>query len=382
MPFELSEEQQDIQKAAKEFAEGEFLLETALEHDLSQKFPKEIWKKGCQLGFIGIHFPETLGGQGYGVFENILITEQFCRKDSGLGIALSFSDFGSEVVLRFGNDTQKRQLLIPITKGTAIPSGAFPESDNGWNLREPDTVAKRDKDFYLINGKKNFFVNGLEADWLVVLCQTAFEPKQGHGGHSLLVVERGTKGLEILSSGEKMGIHMTSLAEVTFSNVLVPIENRIGPEGEGFYQQMKFLEENQIEVAAQAVGIGQGALEQAVAYAKKRVQFGKPIIENQGLQWMLAEMAITTEAARAFLYTAAHRFDRGDDQAGLLGSMAKVFASDVAMRVSTDAVQVLGGYGYMEDYPLERMMRDAKATQVYPGTNQIQRTAVANSLRK
>lgn len=382
MPFELSEEQQDIQKAAKEFAEGEFLLETALEHDLSQKFPKEIWKKGCQLGFIGIHFPETFGGQGYGVFENILITEQFCRKDSGLGIALSFSDFGSEVVLRFGNEAQKRRFLTPITKGKIISSAAFPESENGWDLKDLGTVAKRDKNFYILNGRKNFFVNGLEADWFIVLCQTEFDAKQNYGGHSLLVVERGTKGLEILSSGEKMGIHMTSLAEVTFSNVRVPLENRIGSEEEGFHQTMKFLEENQIEVAAQAVGIGQGALEQAVAYAKKRIQFGKPIIENQGLQWMLAEMAITTEAARAFLYMVTHRFSRGDDQVGPLASMVKVFASDVAMRVSTDAVQILGGYGYMEDYPLERMMRDAKSTQIYPGTNQTQKTVVANSLRK
>jgi len=382
MPFELNEEQRDIQKAAREFAEGEFLSEVALEHDLSQKFPKEIWKKGCQLGFIGIHFPETIGGQGYGVFENILVTEQFCRKDSGLGIALSFSDFASELVLRFGNEAQKRQFLTPITKGKAISSGAFPGPENGWDAKGPGPLAERDKIFYILNGKRNFFVNGLEADWFVVPCQTESDAKQSHGDHSLLVVERGAEGLKILSSGEKMGLHMTSLAEVAFSNVRVPIENRIGSEGEGFSKIMKFFEENQIEVAAQAVGIGQGALEQAVAYAKKRVQFGKPIIENQGLQWMLAEMAITTEAARAFLYTAAHGFDRGDDQAGLLASMVKVFSSDVAMRVSTDAVQILGGYGYMEDYPLERMMRDAKATQVYPGTNQIQRTAVANSLRK
>jgi len=379
MPFELNEEQRDIQKAAKEFAEGEFLLEVALEHDLSQKFPKEIWKKGCQLGFIGIHFPETFGGQGYGVFENGLVMEQFCRKDSGLGIALSFSDFGSEYVLRFGNEAQKRRFLPPIAQGKGISSGTFLESENG-DPGDLGTVAKKEKNFYIVNGKRNFFVNGLEADWFVVLCQTEFDAKQSHGGHSSLVVERGAGGLEILSSGEKMGIHMTSLAEVTFSNVLVPLENRIGSEGEGFYQQMKFFEENQIEVAAQAVGIGQGALEQAVAYAKKRVQFGKPIIENQGLQWMLAEMAITTEAARAFLYTVAHRFDRGDDQVGPLASMVKVFTSDVAMKVSTDAVQILGGYGYMEDYPLERMMRDAKATQIYPETNQIQRTVVANSL--
>jgi alkylation response protein AidB-like acyl-CoA dehydrogenase len=381
MPFDLNEEQRDIQKAAREFAEGEFLLEVALEHDLSQKFPKEIWRKGCQLGFIGIHFPETFGGQGYGVLENILVTEQFCRKDSGLGIALSFSDFASEFILRFGDEGQKRQFLTPITKGKAISSGAFPDSENG-DLGELGTVAKRDKNFYILNGKKNFFVNGLEADWFVVLCQTGFDAKQNHGGHSLLVVERGTEGLEILSSGEKMGIHMTSLAEVTFSNVGVPIENRIGSEGEGFYQIMKFFEENQIEVAAQAVGIGQGALEQAVAYAKKRIQFGKPIIENQGLQWMLAEMAIQVEAARAFLYTVAYRFDRSDDQIGPQTSMVKVFTSDMAMRVSTDAVQILGGYGYMEDYPLERMMRDAKSTQIYPEENQIQKMVVANYLKK
>jgi alkylation response protein AidB-like acyl-CoA dehydrogenase len=381
MPFELSEEQQDIQKAAKEFAEGEFLLEVALEHDLSQKFPREIWRKGCQLGFIGIHFPEPFGGQGYGVLENILITEQFCRKDSGLGIALSFSDYGSEVVLRYGNDAQKRQFLTPLTKGKAIPSSAFPESDNG-DTGDLCVVSKTDKDFYLLNGKKNFFVNGLEADWFVVLCQTGSDIKERHGGRSFLIIERGTKGMEILSSGEKMGIHMTSLAEASFSNVQVPLENRIGLEGEGFYQQMKFLEENQIEIAGQAVGIGQGALEQAVAYAKKRIQFGKPIIENQGLQWMLADMIIATEAARAFLYTVAHRFDQDDEQVEAQVSMLKVFASDVAMKVSTDAVQILGGYGYMEDYPLERMMRDAKATQIYPWTNQLQRTAVANTLRK
>ena len=381
MPFELSEEQRDIQKAAREFAEGEFLLEVALEHDLSQKFPKEIWKKGCQLGFIGIHFPETFGGQGCGVFENILVTEQFCRKDSGLGIALSFSDFASEFILRFGDERQKRQFLTPITKGKAISSGAFPDFENG-DLGDLGIVAKNEKNYHIVNGKRNFFVNGLEADWFVVLCQTKFDARQNNGSYSLLVVERGTEGLEILSSGEKMGIHMTSLADVTFSNVRVPLENRIGSEGQGFSQTMKFLEENKIEVAAQAVGIGQGALEQAVAYAKKRIQFGKPIIENQGLQWMLAEMAIQIEAARAFLYTVAHRFDPGDDQIGPHTSMVKVFASDMAMRVSTDAVQILGGYGYMEDYPLERMMRDAKSTQIYPRENQIQKMVVANYLKK
>lgn len=179
-----------------------------------------------------------------------------------------------------------------------------------------------------------------------------------------------------------MGIHMTSLAEVAFSNVRVPLENRIGSEGEGFLQQMKFFEENLMEVAAQAVGIGQGALEQAVVYAKKRVQFGKPIIENQGLHWMLAEMATQVNAAQAFLYQVAYRFDRADSRVGSQAAMAKMFASDVAMRVSTDAVQVLGGYGYMEDYPLERMMRDAKATQIYPETNEIQKTRVADYLKR
>lgn len=383
MPFELNEEQQDIQKAARVFADGEFTTEVGLDHDLAERFPWEIWKKGCHLGFIGIHFPETFGGQGYGTLENILVTEQFCRKDSSLGIAISLSDFASEVILRFGDERQKNRYLTPIAHGKALSAGAFIEPEHGCDVREIHTTATRDGSYYTLNGKKSFVINGLEAGWFVVLCQTRSGVKPSYKGQSLIIVDRETNGLEIFSSGEKMGIHMTSMAEVAFRGTRVPLENLIGTEEKGFYQTMKFFEESRIEVAAHAVGIGQGALEQAVAYAKKRFQFGKPIIENQGLQWMLAEMATQVEAARAFLYQVADRFDRGDDeQVEPQTAMVKIFASDVAMQVSTDAVQVLGGYGYMEDYPLERMMRDAKFTQIFLGTNQIQKMVVANSMRR
>jgi acyl-CoA dehydrogenase len=372
--FELSEEQRAIEKASREFAEGEFLPEVALEHDLAQRFPREIWQKACRLGFIGIHFPETFGGQGYGLLENILVTEQFCRKDSGLGIALSFSDYASEIVLRFGDEAQKGRFLTPITKGIALSAGALTEAGNGCDFREVSMKARRDGDSYVLNGKKNFVINGLEADWFIVLCQT-------DGGPSLFLVEKGTEGMEIHSSGERMGIHMTSMGEVAFNRVRVPVENLIGTEGGGSYQTIRFFREVRFEVGAQAVGIGQGALEQAVIYAKRRVQFGRPIIENEGLQWMLVEMATQVEAARAFLYRVAYQFERGDDRGKAQSAMVKLFASDVAMRVCTDAVQVLGGYGYMEDYPLERMMRDVKATQIFPETNQIQKIVVADHLK-
>jgi len=236
MPFELTEEQRDIQKAAMEFAEGEFLPEVALEHDLGQRFPKEIWKRGCRLGFIGIHFPESLGGQGYGLLENLLVTEQFCRKDSGLGIALSFSDFASEVVLRFGDETQKRQFLPSLIQGKSISSGAFSEHSHGYDLKELSTKAQKDGASYILDGRKSFVINGSEADWFVVLCRTDSNSNPDFQGESLLVVEKGADGLEIFPSGKKMGIHMTSFGELIFSGTRVPSKNLIGPEGNGFSQ--------------------------------------------------------------------------------------------------------------------------------------------------
>jgi acyl-CoA dehydrogenase len=382
MPFELTREQRDIQKAAREFAEGELLPEVALEHDLTQKFPRDIWKKACQLGFIGIHFPEEFGGQGCGVLENILVTEQFCRKDSGLGIALSLSDLGAEVLLRFGDESQKNRFLPPIPKAEALSACALTEPEHGCDLEFISTTAKRDGSYYILDGKKGFIINGPAADWLVVLCQTDSNAKPKSSGQSLLVVESGANGLKTVSSGEKMGMHMTGMGDIIFSKTRVPLESRIGSEGSGFDQTKRFLEENRMEVAALAVGIAGGALEKAIAYAKKRYTFGKPIIEHQGLQWMLAEMATRVEAARSFLYDVGYRFDRGEVQVGPQTAMVKMFASDVAMRVSTDAVQVFGGLGYTEDLPLERTMRDAKATQIYLETNQIEKMVIGDYLKR
>ena len=382
MPFELTKEQRDIQKAAREFAEGELLPEVALEHDLAQKFPRDIWRKACQLGFIGIHFPEEVGGQGCGVLENIFVTEEFCRKDSGLGIALSFSDFAAEVVLRFGDENQRNRFLPSIPKAKALSAGALMEPEHGCDPASISTTAKKDGSYYILDGKKSFVINGPEADWLVVLCQTDSKAKPRSGDQSLFVVERGVEGLKVVPSGEKMGMHMTGMGDITFSKTRVPMENRIGFEGGGFDQTKMFLEENRMEVAAQAVGIAGGALGKAIAYAKKRYTFGRPIIEHQGLQWMLAEMATQVEAARSFLYDVGSRFDRGEGNIGPQTAMVKMFASDVAMRVSTDAVQVFGGLGYMEDLPLERTMRDSKATQIYLETNQIAKMVIGDYLKK
>jgi len=379
MEFKLDKEQEAIQKAAREFAKGEFDKEIALEHERNHTFPLEIWKKACKLGFMGIHYPEKYGGQEYGVFENILVVEEFCRQDSGIGVALSLADFSSEVILRFGNDQQKEKYLIPLTKGEAISSGGFTEPDHGSDITLMDTTAIKKGDEYIINGVKTFITNGTISDFAIVLCQTDFEVKPPYRGQSVVIVEKGTPGYSTADVGEKMGIKMTSTGELSFNDVRVPVANLVGQENKGFYHVLEFFDESRIEIAAQALGIAQGAFDRALAYCKERTQFGKKLAQFQITQHKLADMAAKIELASLIVYKSAWNFDQGKIDPKLT-SIAKMYAARTAVEVADEAIQLLGGYGYMLEYEVERFYRDAKITEIYEGTKEIQKNTIASSL--
>ena len=379
MEFKLDKEEEAIQKAAREFAKGEFDKEIALEHERNHTFPTEIWKKACKLGFMGIHYPEKYGGQEYGVFENILVVEEFCRQDSGIGVALSLADFSSEIILRFANDQQKEKYLIPLTKGEAISSGGFTEPDHGSDITFMDTTAVKKGDDYIINGVKTFITNGTIADFTMVLCQTDPDAKPTYRGQSVIIVEKGTPGYSTADVGEKMGIKMTSTAELSFNDVRVPVSNLVGQENKGFYHVLEFFDESRIEIAAQALGIAQGAFDRALAYCKERTQFGKKLAQFQVTQHKLADMAAKIELASLIVYKSAWNFDQGRIDPKLT-SIAKMYAARTAVEIADEAIQLLGGYGYMLEYEVERFYRDAKITEIYEGTKEIQKNTIASSL--
>ena len=379
MNFDLTEEQKGIQKAVEEFARGEFAKDAILELERNHQFPFSYLKKACELGFIGIHYPEEYGGQGYGILENALIVEAFCRRDSGVGVCLSIANFSSEIILRFGNDAQKKKYLIPITQGKMISAGAFTEPDHGSDITEVRTTAVKDGKDYLINGVKTFISNGTIANFIIVLCQSDPEVKPCYRGMSTLIVEKGSEGFEVSELGEKMGIKMTSTTEMSFEQVRVPEENLIGNPNKGFYQVIEFFDESRVMVAAQALGIAQGAFDRAIDYAKKREQFGQKLAEFQVTQHKLADMATMIEAARCMVYKAGWNFDQGRIEPKWT-SMAKMYAGRVAVEVAQEAIQIHGGYGYMLEYEVERYYRDARITEIYEGTREIQKNTIASSV--
>ncbi|MBP7527812.1 MAG: acyl-CoA/acyl-ACP dehydrogenase [Syntrophorhabdaceae bacterium] len=379
MDFRLSSEQESIQRAAAEFAQGEFDRDIALEHERSHSFPYELWKKACELGFVGIHYPENCGGQEYGVLENVLVTEAFCRQDSGLGIALSHADSTAEMILRFGTDEQKVKYLTPLCAGKAISSGAFTEPDHGSDIRLAGTAAVRNGDEYVINGSKMFISNGPIADFIIVLCQTDLTIEPSHRGQSILIVEKGRPGFTAADVGEKMGNKMTPTGELSFNDVRVPISNLVGKEGQGFYQALRILEEIRVEIAAQALGIAQGAFDRALAYVKQRKQFGRKLIDFQATRHRLSELITRIETARLIVYKAACAIDR-DDIDPMLTSMAKMYAARVAVEVADEAIQLHGGYGYMLEYEVERFSRDARLMGIFGGTTEVQKNTIAQGL--
>ncbi|MGA7305790.1 MAG: acyl-CoA dehydrogenase family protein [Rhodothermales bacterium] len=377
MDFELTKEQLEIQQAAREFAKGEFDKELALELDEKHEYPTEIWKRACDEGFVGLHYPVEYGGSDFGCFENALVVEEFCRRDSTIGAALMLADFASECILRFGSDELKSKYLPDVAEGRAISGGAITEPDHGSDITIMNTTAVRDGDEWVVNGVKTFITNAGIAAFYLVICQT--EPGAGHRGQSIILVPGDADGLTIADVGRKMGIRMIPTGEMAFKDVRVPVANLVGPEGKGFYQILEFFDESRIETAAQGLGTAQGAFDRALDYVKQRRQFGKRIADFQVTQHKIAEMATKLELARLLTYKAAWNFDQGRIDPKLT-SMAKWYAAQTAVEVSNEAVQLLGGYGYIADYEVERYYRDAKITEIYEGTKEIQKNTIAGAV--
>ncbi|MDF1592928.1 MAG: acyl-CoA dehydrogenase family protein [Desulfobacterales bacterium] len=380
MDFELSKSQKEIQKAARDFTRGEFDKELALELDRKHEFPKKIWQKAAELGFLGIHFPEKYSGQGLGVLENIIIADEFCRRDSTIGSAVILAGFASECILRFGSEELKEKFLPPVAEGRMLSAGAFTEPDHGSDITFMDTSAVREGEEWVINGTKTFITNGGLAGFYTVLCQTDPNAQPTYRGISMILVEADREGVTATDVGEKMGIRMMATAEMNFKNVRVPVSNLIGKEGRGFYQVLEFFDESRILVAAQALGTAQGAFDRALDYVKQREQFGKKIAQFQVTQHKLADMATKIELARLITYKAAWNYDQGGRIDPKLTSMAKMFAAKTAVEVADEAIQLLGGYGYMAEYEVERFYRDAKITEIYEGTKEIQKNTIASAL--
>src|SRR4030042_428714 len=372
MNFELSDEQKDVQKAAREFAQGEFYPDLALELDESGKFPDSLWKKASQLGFIGIHYPEELGGQGLGLFENLLVIEAFCRFDSGIGSALSMVDLGSEVILKFGSQGQKKQFLTPLTKGEKRLVVAFAESEDEKDLSSISTVAERKGEEYSLRGKKRFVLNASLAYSFLTLCK---EPNEGW---ITLIVERARDGIEVHPI-EKMGLKMISFGDLLFNEVRVSLANRVGGEGEGMAHVHHCQQAMGLRSAAQALGTAQGALDRAMQHAKQREQFGRKLSQFQVIRHKLADMAVRIEGARWLTYKSAIEFDQGRMQSGSL-LMAQLEAGRRLMAVVDEALQIFGGYGYTVEQGIEHYFRDAWANGGDLGTEEEQKDAIAEIL--
>ncbi len=379
MEYFLSEQQKEIKALARTIAE-EKILPVRAELDEKEEFPWAIMKDLAYTDMFGVFIPEEYGGVGGGCLDLCLVVEELSRVCSSVAISYAASALGSFALLEYGTEEQKRKYLPDIASGKKLAAFALTEATAGSDAGAIRTTARREKGGYVLNGTKQFITNGGEAEIYTVIALTAKE--RGARGASAFLVEKDTPGFSFGRKEKKMGIRASSTRELVFQDCLVPEENMIGREGMGFIMTMRLLDRSRPGIGAQAVGLAQGALEAAVDHARQRIQFGHPIISIQAVQHMLADMAIQVEAARLLVYAAARTIDSGAKNFTAEAAMAKVFASDVAMRVTTDAVQIFGGVGYMRDYPIEKMMRDAKITQIYEGTNQVLRNVIASELRK
>ena len=380
MEYFLDELQTTVRDLARTIAE-EKVLPVRAELDEKEEFPTEIMKDIAASGLFGIAIPEELGGIGGGAFELCLATEQLARVCGGVAVSYAANFLGSDILIENGSAEQKARFLPDIASGEKMCAFAITEETAGSDAGAVKTTAVKTENGYLINGSKRFITNGGDADLYTVIVRS--EPGKSARGLSAIIIEKGTPGFSFGRKERKMGIRASSTRELLFDDCLVPVENLIGKEGMGFFYAMKLFEKSRPGIGAQAVGIAQGAFEAAMAHAKSRIQFGEPVFNFQAVQHMLANMAMDIEAARALIYASARTIDSGLQKSGNMESaMSKVYASDVAMRVATDAVQILGGVGYMRDYPAEKYMRDAKITQLYEGTNQVLRNIIASELRK
>ena len=379
MKYFLNELQKTVKKMARTIAE-ERILPVRAALDEKEEFPWAIMKDLADTDMFRVFIPEEYGGLGGGCLELCLVVEELSRVCPAVAVSYASSLLGSFTLLEYGNEEQKQKYLPDIASGKRLAAFAVTEAEAGSDIGNIKTTAARTDEGYVINGTKQFITNGGEADLYTVIALT--DKARGARGASALLAEKDTPGFSFGRKEKKMGIRASATRELVFEDCLVPAENIIGREGMGFIMTVKLFDYTRPGIAAQAVGVAQGALEAAIDYAKKRIQFGHPIISFQAVQHMLANMAIDVEAARALVYAVARTIDSGSKNFSEESAMAKVFASDTAMRVTTDAVQIFGGVGYMRDYSVEKMMRDAKITQIYEGTNQVLRNVIASELRK
>lgn len=378
MDFRLSKEQQDIKQAARDFALGEF-PDRAREFDRDETFDYAIWKKACELGFVGMNIKEKYGGAGLGLLEVCLVMEEFWAVDAGIGGAILTTAFSADLFDMFGTEEQKKKFITPLPAGKGISAAAITEPDAGSDVTLAATTAVKENGEYVINGTKMFISNGDVADSILVFCLT--EPKQSdrHKRHSWIVVESDRKGFEANKLHGKLGIRAWDTAELTFSNVRVPTYNLLGEEGKGFLGLMALFNKTRIPIAAQGVGIARAALEEAIKHTSKRHQFGQPLASFQGIQFKLAEMATKIRAARNLVHEAAWKADHGIMDLALI-SMAKWFSAKVAVKCADEALQMHGGYGYFDEYKVQRIYRDAKILEIYEGTNEIEKNIIARNL--
>ncbi|ELZ77082.1 acyl-CoA dehydrogenase [Haloferax sp. Atlit-6N] len=379
MDYSLSDEQRAIREEVRRFAENE-VAPVAGEYDEAETYPAEVVRKASEMGLTGAHFPVEYGGVGYSSLENALVTEELFAVDPGIGLCITSAGFGAEAIISFGTDDQKERFLPPITEGESVMGAAISEPQAGSDVTSVRTRAEKDGDEWVINGTKMWITNGSVGDYFVVMCQTDPDADDRYAGFSQFIVEADRDGFSADKITGKMGIRASDTAELVFDDVRVPEENLVGTEGMGFLQLMQFFDETRTAVAAQAVGIAKGACERALDYAKEREQFGRPIGDFQAIQHKLAEMHTATEAARQLTYKSAWSVDNDEGQLTALASMAKEFASNVATDVADEAVQIHGGAGFVNDHDVERLYRDAKITQIYEGTTEIQKNIIAREL--
>ncbi|MFB5253453.1 acyl-CoA dehydrogenase AcdA [Bacillus mycoides] len=379
MHFKLSEEHEMIRKMVRDFARNE-VAPTAAERDEEERFDRALFDQMAELGLTGIPWPEEYGGIGSDYLAYVIAIEELSRVCASTGVTLSaHTSLAGWPIFKFGTEEQKQKFLRPMAEGKKIGAYGLTEPSSGSDAGGMRTTAKRDGDHYILNGSKIFITNGGIADIYVVFALT--DPDSKQRGTSAFIVESDTLGFSVGKKESKLGIRSSPTTEIMFEDCRIPVENLLGEEGQGFKVAMQTLDGGRNGIAAQAVGIAQSALDASVEYARERHQFGKPIAAQQGIGFKLADMATDVEAARLLTYQAAWLESEGLPY-GKESAMSKVFAGDTAMKVTTEAVQVFGGYGYTKDYPVERYMRDAKITQIYEGTQEIQRLVISRMLTK
>ncbi len=380
MDFALTDEQKQIREEVRRFAENE-IRPVATEYDRAEKPPLDLIEKGAEMGLCGAQIPIDYGGAGYGTLDVALVIEELYAADPGIAGSILGTAFGSEAITAFGTEEQKEKYLPPLCSGDAIMGSAISEPHAGSDVAAISTRAEKDGDEWVINGNKMWITNGSIGDYFVVLCKTDPDAEGRYNGFSQILVESDRDGFEADKITGKLGIRAHDTAELIFDDVRVPEENLVGNRGAGFLQQMQFFDETRTQVAAQGLGIAKGASERALEYSQEREQFGRPIGEFQAIQHKLADMFTQTEAARNLTYKSAWSVANKDEQLTTLASMAKEYASRVAVHCANEAVQIHGGAGYVNDFDVERLYRDAKITQIYEGTTEIQKNIIARELQ-